>query len=315
MLSLVDLFSGGGGASAGYHQAGFTTTSAIDNAWHCIETFNLNFPTIATLEDISKLRAENILDRIQSHPLVVSASPPCEPFTTANVRRVKDPYRRLFEDKIGRLMLHAIRLIANLRPQFFIIENVRGILDGNGKELLKEEFARYGITEVYFNYVDAVKWGVPSYRLRVFITNFPLNKPTCKEKTVGEVIGSLEDPRYPHPHEYHTYTPLSLAMQKKVTSLPQGEGLVHFRGSKTDLKNYVRLSSSKPAPVVMGKSRFIHPDEDRLLTPFEHGRLMTFPDNYKYHGTKDQIYDLIGEAIPPLITNEIGKQIQDLLES
>ena len=59
----------------------------------------------------------------------------------------------------------------------------------------------------------------------------------------------------------------------------------------------------------MGKSRFIHPFFDRLLTVFEQGRLMTFPDDYNYVGSIEQIFDIIGEAIPPKITKEIGLQI------
>jgi DNA (cytosine-5)-methyltransferase 1 len=58
----------------------------------------------------------------------------------------------------------------------------------------------------------------------------------------------------------------------------------------------------------MGKSSFFHPFEDRLLTPREHARLMTFPDNYKFMGGTTQVYDIIGEAVPPLLTEQIGNQ-------
>ncbi|MFV2016083.1 MAG: DNA cytosine methyltransferase, partial [Candidatus Heimdallarchaeota archaeon] len=168
-MKLVDLFCGGGGSSSGFHQAGFKSIVAIDQIKSCIDTYNHNFGDVAFSTDISNLRSEKILARIESKPLVVTASPPCEPFTLANEKRIVNPYERLFDDEIGRLMLHAIRLIGDLEPEFFIIENVRGILDGDGEVLLSEEIKRVGLGKPYFTFINAEKFGVPSKRVRVLI--------------------------------------------------------------------------------------------------------------------------------------------------
>lgn len=312
-MEIVDLFCGGGGSSTGFHQAGFQTVFAVDSAWHARETFKLNHGNVVHNYDISKLRSEVILSEIGKKPTVVTASPPCEPFTVANSKRIKNPYNRLFDDNKGRLMLHAIRLIADLEPEFYFIENVRGILDGEGEELLTEEIESMGLGKPHFNWINAVNWGVPSERTRIIVSNLELKNPYHEMQTVRDAIGDLPPPDYPHGYEYHTTTPVSSKYQDGMITLPPGAGLVYFYGSSKDYQNYIRIPWDRPAPVVMGKSRFVHPDFDRLLTPLENARLMTFPDNYHYAGGIEQIYDVIGEAVPPRITYEIGKQVIDQL--
>ncbi|MHA2249250.1 MAG: DNA cytosine methyltransferase [Candidatus Kariarchaeaceae archaeon] len=312
-MQLVDLFCGGGGSSSGFHQAGFDTSMAFDLAWHCVKTYNSNFGNVAVQADLSQIRYEPIIKQTGSKPMLVTASPPCEPFTTANVNRLKNPYDRFYNDNTGGLMLHAIRLIADLDPDFFMIENVKGILEGESKQILLEELERVGIDSPYFHTISAPRWGIASHRTRILITNFKISEPNVKERTVMDAIGDLPDPNYPYENEFHKFTPVSPIHQKKMITLPPGEGLIYFRGIGNDLKNYIRLHENRPAPVIMGKSRFIHPIDDRLLTPLEHARLMGFPDSHIYCGTREEIYDVIGEAVPPKITFEIGKQILNQL--
>ncbi|MCY3412914.1 MAG: DNA cytosine methyltransferase [Candidatus Heimdallarchaeota archaeon] len=310
-MRLIDLFCGGGGSSTGFHQAGFETSVAVDFADHAVATFNANYPDTAIKKDISNLRAEPLLEG--GKPVLVTASPPCEAYTTANEKRVKDPYARMYEDEVGRLMIHAIRLIADLQPEFFMIENVMGIFDGDGRTLLQEELNRLGLGKAYFNTVQATDWGVPSNRLRAIITNFKINPPKIRPKSLMEAIGDLPAPNYPHDFEYHITPAINEKYEGKLSSLQIGEALVHFKGAKDQMRNWIRLKPTTVAPTVMGKSKFVHPFVDRILTPQEHARLMTFPDNYKYEGTFDQIYDIIGEAVPPRLTFEIGKQAINLL--
>lgn len=312
-MKLVDLFCGGGGSSTGFHMAGFQTSVAVDFAEHCVNTFNRNYGNIAIQRDISKLRSEELLDITGEKPFFVTASPPCEAYTSANENRVKDPFSRMYDDEVGRLMIHAIRLIGDLEPEYFMIENVMGIYDGDGKELLQEEFYRVGMGKVYFNTVQATEWGVPSNRLRAIITNFPLKNPRLRALTVDECIGDLPSPNQPDEFEYHFIQNISEKYENKIPLLSQGNGLVHFSGAHKQMRNWLRLFGDRIAPTIMGKSKFIHPHEDRILSPQEHARLMSFPDNYKYWGSMDQIYDVIGEAVPPKLTFEIGKQVMSLL--
>ncbi|MHA2276054.1 MAG: DNA cytosine methyltransferase [Candidatus Kariarchaeaceae archaeon] len=312
-MNIVDLFCGGGGSSSGFHQAGFKTLAAIDQVQACIDTYNYNFGDVAFSADISQLRSETILARIGEHPTVVTASPPCEPFTLANEKRIVNPFERLFDDEVGRLMLHAIRLIGDLNPEYFIIENVRGILDGEGRDLLSEEIQRLGLGNPYFTIVNAEEFGVPSKRVRVLISNFKIRIPRIGIKTLYSAINDLPEPNNPNFFEDHITTSISEKFSRKIPNLLTGEGLVYFRGAKSEMRNYIRIKYDEPAPVIMGKSRFIHPTEDRILTPREHARLMTFPDNHLFIGSTEEIYDMIGEAVPPAITHSIANQILENL--
>jgi DNA (cytosine-5)-methyltransferase 1 len=312
-MNLVDLFCGGGGSSRGFHQAGFESLAAVDQVQSCMDTYNLNFGNVAFSADVSQLRSEVILSKIDFKPVVVTASPPCEPFTLANERRITDPFERLFDDEVGRLMLHGIRLIGDLDPDYFVIENVKGILDGDGEALLTEEIQRVGLGNPYFTFVNAENFGVPSNRVRVLISNFKIDNPKMNPKTLSDAISDLPDPNYPNSITHHVTPSISQNYKKKIPNLIPGSGLVYFRGAKSEMRNYIRLKLDSLAPVVMGKSRFVHPSQDRLLTPREHARLMTFPDDHKFLGTMEEIYDMIGEAVPPAVTNSIANQIIDLL--
>ncbi|OLS25420.1 MAG: Modification methylase HaeIII [Candidatus Heimdallarchaeota archaeon LC_2] len=308
-MDLIDLFCGGGGSSRGFHLMGFKTICAIDQVPSCIITYNKNFGNVAMSADISNLRSEIILEKAKKKPFVVTASPPCEPFTLANENRIANPFDRLFDDQIGRLTIDAIRLIGDLDPEFFVIENVKGILDGEGKKLLAEEIESLGLGKPFFTIINAERFGVPSYRTRVLITNFKINFPNLKPVSLFQAINDLPDVNYPHEFDDHITSTLNEKHMKKIPNLPAGEGLVYYRGAKTEMRNYIRLKFEDPAPVIMGKSRYVHPTEDRLLTPREHARLMSFPDEHKFYGTLEEKYDMIGEAVPPLITKSIAAQL------
>ncbi|RMG20832.1 MAG: DNA cytosine methyltransferase [Methanobacteriota archaeon] len=310
MLKFVDLFSGGGGSSAGYHMAGLKTAFAIDSEYHCVQTYRANFGDVIVHGDVSKLHSYAILDRIgNERPFLVNASPPCEPYTTANSKRVKDPYMRMFDDPTGRLMIHAIRLIGDLEPEYYVIENVMGILEGENADLIADEFERLGYNRPYFNVIEAHEWGVPSRRTRVFISNVKLKSPRLPLQTVRDAIGDLPPPQYPNDYSWHEFIPVPSKHTHKVVGLTEGQGLVFFRGAKRDHKNFIRLSFDKVGEVVMGKSRFVHPTEDRLLTPREHARLMTFPDSHKLVGSLEEVYDIVGEAVPSQVAFQIARQL------
>ncbi len=310
--TVVDLFCGGGGSSSGYHQAGYRTVFAVDKAEHCVNTFNANFGEVSRQGDVSALHSLDILREIGDSPFLLTASPPCEPYTAANEKRIRDPYLRMFDDPVGRLMIESIRLIADLRPRYFVIENVAGVLEGRNAELLADEFARLGLDRPYFNVVHAEEWGVPSRRKRVIISNVDLRSPRLPYVTVGEALSDLPPPNDPHGFDDHYIVLPPPKHASKVSMTGFGQGLVYFKGAKKQYKNYMRLYPDKPAEVVMGLSKFIHPYEDRLLTIREHARLMSFPDDHVLLGTTDQKYDMVGEAVPPNLTLGIARAIESL---
>ena len=321
---IVDLFCGAGGFSRGFHSEGFRTVLAIDVEADPITTFQHNFPsTTCWNEDIRYVHGIDVLRIIRSRPRVVIASPPCEPFTSANQNRLADPVERIYTDPKGRLVLHAIRLIGDLEPDFFVIENVTPLKDGKAENFIRREFKEVGYDNVYFNILKATDFGLPSERKRLFISNIRMMHEMSSEengnnegiKVVADVLKDLPDVDDIHDVPNHFHVPPPGKHEDKIPRLLNGQALAYFRSAtgKTYL-NYVRLHPHKPAPTVQGLSRFIHPWRDRICSPREHARLMTFPDDHVFIGSSiNSQFNQVGEAVPPKLAQIIACQIKERL--
>lgn len=314
-FKVIDLFCGAGGFARGFINEGFEVVLAIDNFQPVVRTYRANFPQVKVLpEDIQEVHGLDILSEVGVNPDVVIASPPCEPFTAANVKRLKNPLDRLYVDPIGRLVLHTIRIIGDLKPRCFVVENVPQILEGDLRAALRREFARVGYRNIFFNVLRAEDYGTPSRRVRVFISNLEIKPPPVKRRVkVIEAIGDLPDPSTSSIPN-HELTPLSPRKLKRIVKLRWGEGLIHYVGARgKTYPNWVRLHPYRLAPPILGSSRFIHPFEDRLLTVREQARLMGFPDNHLFLGGRDVQYDMVGEAVPVQLAEAIASYISTKL--
>ncbi|WP_456483944.1 DNA cytosine methyltransferase [Methanopyrus kandleri] len=310
---VVDLFCGAGGFSRGFKEAGFKILGGVENNPTPAATYRENFPEAEVIErDIQRVDAEEIVDEL-GEPDVIIGGPPCEPFTAANAERKPNPLDRLYDDPVGRLVLHFVRIIGDLQPEVFVMENVPAIMEGPLEKALRKEFSRAGYYEIHFNVLQAVRYGVPSYRRRVFISNVRIDpEPTVERpKTVWEAIGDLPDPDSEVPN--HELRPLSKRKLHRIRRLRWGEALSVIRGARGSFKNWLRLHPFKPAPTVMGGSRFIHPFEDRLLTVREQARLMSYPDDHVFEGGYETQYDQVGESVPPELARVIAEEVRDHL--
>ena len=139
-MNVVDIFAGAGGFSRGFELEGYKIVVAIDNFKPVAETYKTNFPETEVIVRDVKLVTGKEIERICGDVEVLIGSPPCEPFTSANVKRFPKPEDRLYIDKRGQLTLHFIRLVKELKPKIFIMENVPKILEL--KEALVREFRR-----------------------------------------------------------------------------------------------------------------------------------------------------------------------------
>ncbi|MCE4628341.1 MAG: DNA cytosine methyltransferase [Desulfurococcales archaeon] len=312
--NLVDLFSGAGGYARGFVDTGlYRNLAAVDSFPPAAKTYKANFPWSAVVgDDIKSVTGRDLLDAAgleRGEIDVVIASPPCEPFTGANPKRKRSPLDRLYSDPAGQLFLHAIRLIGDLAPRVFVIENVPGILEAPIQSAIRRELARVGYPRVYFNVLNAEDHGTPSHRTRVFVSNIRIRPPKRPGPTVWEAIRDLPPPGSPVPPN-HEYPPeVSRRHRKRLSRLRWGESLIMFQGARRKIPNYIRLHPNRTAPTVMGSSRFIHPYEDRLLTVREQARLMGFPDHHIFLGGRDAQYDMVGEAVPPPLAEAIARVV------
>ncbi|MEB3844944.1 MAG: DNA cytosine methyltransferase [Desulfurococcales archaeon] len=316
---LIDLFSGGGGYARGFVDTGrYRHVLGVDNYPPAARTYTVNFPSAQFIaDDIKEVTGRLIRDYTgigRGEVDVITASPPCEPFTGANPKRMRDPLDRLYRDPAGQLFLHAIRLIGELQPRVFIIENVPGIMEAPIRRSIRAELARVGYDTVYFNVLRAEEHGTPSRRIRVFVSNIRLQPARSKPPTVWEALKDLPPPGSPYPPN-HEAGQIPSRHRRRLPRLRWGESLITYQGAKRRLPNYIRLHPYRIAPTVMGTSRFIHPFEDRLLTVREQARLMGFPDYHVFVGSRDAQYDMVGEAVPPPLARSIALVAAGVLDN
>lgn len=313
-IGVVDLFSGAGGFSLGFKNLGIEPKLAIDISHAATRTYSVNFPyTIVIEDDIRNINGHEILKMVGEDIDIVIGSPPCEPFTAANPLRMKDPLERLYNDDRGNLTLEFIRLIGEIKPKIFIMENVPGIIETSSlREALLNEFRRVGYDKIFFNILHAEHYGNPSRRVRVFISNIPIRpKRLNKKVTVYDAIHDL-DGNFNIPNNE-----ISELNEKKVLEISKigyKEFLTMYRGSGgKNIPIYIRLDPYDIAPTVLGNSRFIHPFHDRFLTVREQARLMSYPDYHIFLGSKDEQYNQVGESVPVVLSTAIAKETLGIL--
>ncbi len=311
-VNTVDIFSGGGGFGLGFATAGFKIRVAVEIDRDAARTYSANHrETVVLQEDVRNVDYRD-LEKYAGDIQIVIGSPPCEPFTAANPNRMEDPADRLYVDPAGQLTLEFIRLVGELGPEVFVMENVAALAEEPLRTYLEREFRRVGY-EVYFNVLHAEDYGVPSRRRRVFISNIEIKPPKSRRITVREALADLPPPDsglLPN----HETTTLSAKKLEKISRLRPGEALMRYRGAGGFYENYIRLTWDDVAPTVMGSRRFVHPEEHRVLTVREQARLMGYPDHYVFYGSKDSQYNQVGESVPPPLAYAIAVEVKKYLE-
>ena len=169
----IDFFCGVGGLSLGMHQAGFDVLGAFDIEPIHVETYAKNFPsTKAIRADIRTLRGTDVR-RFLGLPVLtdidlVCGGPPCQGFSLIGKRQTDDPRNEL--------LVEFVRLIAELQPRYFIIENVAGLMVGKARSVLVRALrvlrpAGYRVVTP-IRTMNAKDCGVPQNRERVVILGY-----------------------------------------------------------------------------------------------------------------------------------------------
>ncbi|MGB6299855.1 MAG: DNA cytosine methyltransferase [Rivularia sp. (in: cyanobacteria)] len=180
----VDLFAGAGGMTFGFEQAGFDVFAAVElDPIHCA-IHKFNFPFWSTLcASVEKISASKIrrLSQIKDKQIdVVFGGSPCQGFSIMGKRALDDPRNSL--------VFHFLRLILELKPKYFVFENVPGLTVGEHRKFLLEiieEFEKNGYqVEANYQVLNAANYGVPQDRARLFILG-------CRQ--------DLKLPKYPQP--------------------------------------------------------------------------------------------------------------------
>lgn len=196
---VVDLFAGAGGLSLGFEQAGFDVAAAVEiDPVHCA-VHHFNFPNTATIcASVVDLSGEALREKAGLGGMdidVLCGGAPCQGFSMIG--------RRALDDPRNQLVFHFVRLIRELKPKYFVFENVKGLTVGTHRKFLNElveEMLSSGYEVLLpWKVLNAADYAVPQDRRRLFLIgarkgltlpNYPA--PTGKT-TVEQAIGDLPD--------------------------------------------------------------------------------------------------------------------------
>ncbi len=166
--TVIDLFCGAGGLSLGFQNAGFQILAGFDSSQVNVDTYGLNFPSARAVKcDLGNLTGKQLLATIGARVGevdVIIAGPPCQGFSLIG--------KRAPSDTRNGLLGHVLEFVGTIRPRYFVVENVQGLLSGATKPLA-DDFVRRADTLGYdvvtpVKVLDAKDFGVPQTRKRVF---------------------------------------------------------------------------------------------------------------------------------------------------
>lgn len=322
LFTFIEVCSGAGGLSQGFINNGFKPLLLNDIDKYCVETLKLNHPTIPIIKDsmvnidCSKYKDVDIL----------MGGIPCQSFSHAGKRGG-------INDKRGELILHFIKMVDKIEPKIFLIENVKGLLTHNNGITLKyiiSEFNKLNKYNIKYKLLNSNDFLVPQNRERLIIVgvnkkikktyNFPKPynyKPILKDVLIG-CPKSLGIKYKKEKYELMKLIPqggcwvdIPEQLQKKY----MGKSYYSSGGKRGILK---RLDMNKPCLTLLTtpsqkQTERCHPIETRPLQILEYARIQTFPDDYKFYGSINQIYKQIGNAVPIKLAEELSKSILSVL--
>lgn len=196
-MKVVDLFCGGGGFSLGAHAAGFDIACAIDIDPILTSSFTTNFPsTKLMLADVASLSGAALSGIAGGQIEGLIGGPPCQGFSLMGHRAEDDPRRQLVD--------HFFRLVSEIMPTFFVMENVVGLMQGDALPVLEAAMSRIPSDYAVIGptVLDAADFGVPTNRKRCFVIGVlkdRANIPSlCAPATVSRttVADAISDLRY-----------------------------------------------------------------------------------------------------------------------
>ena len=342
-ICAISVFSGAGGLDIGAQLAGVRVLSSLDLFSDSVETLKMNKffdGAVHDLADISKISGahySDILKNANADKLIVLGGPPCQPFSKAGYW-VTNAKRDSAHDPRN-LLVPYFNLLAELKPDGFLLENVESILHPSNKAALRQ--IHYHMEKLGYSFsmlhVNAADYGIPQLRKRVFFL-------ASKKKINASLIQT-------HGSEKDRFLCKELLPYERVVDWI-GRYDVKEVGEEESLmvdgkwaealrhvpmgKNYIALSARAgyPDPLFIAGTRYwtsllkLHPLlpswtiiaspghwegpfhwNNRRLSIRELAAIQTFPADYKFFGSPRSIHKQIGNAVPPLLAELVVKEL------
>jgi DNA (cytosine-5)-methyltransferase 1 len=341
--TVIDLFSGCGGLSQGFIDAGYDITLGIDNWEDAITTFNNNHKnSIGIVTDLFRTTPADIKEQTNISDVdVIVGGPPCQGFSIAGKRFIDDERNKLYKSFVD--------FVDFFKPKAFLLENVPNIISmGKGvfKDSILEDFEKIGYNVTY-KVLMASDFGVPQNRKRAFFIGikngktFEFPEPLSTQKiTSEEAISDLPDlsindnSKYPLPcaSEYqkkirngtkklfnHQLTNHKEKTVEIISMVPDGGNYKNLPEHLKDTRKvniaWTRLNSQKPSFTIdTGHRHHFHYKFNRVPTVRESARIQSFTDDFIFLGSKTSQYKQVGNAVPPLLAKYLANKLKKYLD-
>lgn len=290
-MNVIDLFCGCGGMSLGFQNAGFDILAGYDNWAPAVKVYRKNFRHPIYEKDLADKSVHIEIKNMS--PDIIIGGPPCQDFSSAGHRDVT----------LGRAILtnSYCDIITTVHPTYFVMENVPTITKS---QILKDVIARfkdagYGLTAMI---LDASLCGVPQSRKRFvlighkndnddFLKDILLSGLSDKPLTMRDYFGnSLET-------DYYFRVPRSYS-RRGVFSID--EPCQTIRGVDRPIPSGYKKHPSDPVEIG---------PEVRALTVLERSYVQTFPKSFVFEGSKTDLNQMIGNAVPVKLAEYIANAI------
>lgn len=280
-MKVVDLFCGCGGLSLGFQKAGMEVVAAFDNWVDALAVYRKNFSHPAIYADLKNI--EESVEAIRSfNPDMIIGGPPCQDFSSAGKR----------DENNGRgdLTVCYAQIISEVKPNWFVMENVERILKTQKLQEALRVFhkAGYGVT---YTVLNAALCGVPQRRKRFVMVgklgeNDDFMKLALAEKLSDHEMSVAEYFGDKLPIKYYYRHPRSYARRGIFST---SEPSATIRGVNRPMPNGYKLHPGDPVNTLEGI---------RPLTSRERSMIQTFPEDFCFEGTKTNIEQMVGNAVP-----------------
>jgi len=326
----IDLFAGAGGLSMGLKMAGWDVRVAVEYNATAIETHRKNMPdTLHLCDDIRDIDFRNYEGAIE----LVAGGPPCQPFSVSG--------KQLGKLDIRDMVPEFIRVVRQVRPRAFLMENVRGLTTARFLPYLEErieELRELGY-DVHWQVLNAADYGVPQNRYRLFVIGVPAGvKFTFPEPTHGpkrkNKYSTVSEALAGCPIDEPNRAKIVFAKNPILRRSPYAGMLLNGKGRPLNMNG-----PSHTIPATAGGNRthildpkgVLHQYHEHLqnggvpkngevedcsrLTVRQSARLQTFPDGFEFAGRKNEQYSQIGNAVPPEFAAIVAKSLYEALFS
>ncbi len=317
------------------------------------------------IDKIYELMKAKGINKIQG----VIGGPPCQAYSVAG--RSRDP-NCMLNDKRNYLYKHYINFLNEFKPDFFIFENVPGMLSAKNREIIKDFFSKLKLNKEYKieskilnskdfgvlqsrkrlivvgysfdcdNFLDFESKFNNNYKVNDLLDDLPSLQPgegmdlpqeySCKKSEYLKKynLRTKKDKVLSHQARTHNIRDREIyrnviqtwnneKRRIKYNELPKN--LITHKNTKSFLDRYKIVAGDLPyshtitAHISKDGHYFIHPDikQARSLTVREVARIQSFPDNFKFEGSRTSQYKQIGNAVPPLMAESFAEKISELM--